>query len=293
MGYVKEFQDKIEKREIETFLICIKIDTQKLDMADRKNKNISVVIITLNEEKNIERCIKSAKQISNDIVVVDSGSMDKTVHLAMDLGARVFTKTWEGYASQKNFGNQKTINNLIFSMDADEEISKELASNILKEIAANKNDVNLSINILSNFEGKFIYHGGWYPDWHLRLFNKFNTHWNSDLVHERLVHKEVFPEIKVTGNLLHYTATNRYFFWTKMERYAFLYAENKVEKEVEYNAGKKYYSSIFRFIKEYILKMGFLDGSAGWVIAMQNARYTYLKYFYMEYLYELALDDLN
>ncbi len=262
-------------------------------MDDVKNKNISVVIITLNEEKNIERCIKSAKQISNDIVVVDSGSSDKTIQLANDLGARVFVKTWEGYASQKNFGNQKAINNLIFSMDADEEISKELASNILKELAANKNDVNLSINILSNFEGKFIYHGGWYPDWHLRLFNKENTSWSNDLVHERLVHNNSIPVTKVKGNLLHYTADTREFFRNKMDRYAFLYAENKVEKGIEYKVGKKFYSAIFRFIKEYVFKMGFLDGSAGWIIAMQNARYTYLKYFYMEYLYELALDDLN
>lgn len=262
-------------------------------MAESKSKNISVVIITLNEEKNIERCIHSAKQISNDIVVVDSGSKDKTMQLANKMGARVFIKTWEGYAAQKNFGNQKTINNLIFSMDADEEISKELASNILKAVSTNNNEVNLSVNILSNFEGKFIYHGGWYPDWHIRLFNKLITTWNNDLVHERLVHNKTVPTINLQGNLMHYTATTRDFFWKKMERYAFLYAENKVEKKIEYNAAKKYYSSIFRFIKEYIIKMGFLDGIAGWIIAMQNARYTYLKYFYMEYLYQLALDDSN
>ena len=261
-------------------------------MSLSKNK-ISVVVITLNEEKNIGRCIKSAQQISNDIVVVDSGSNDDTVRIANDLGARVFVKSWEGYASQKNYGNKNAINNLIFSMDADEEISIELAKSISKLVSENKKDINLSVNILSNFEGKFIYHGGWYPDWHLRLFNKENTGWNSDLVHERLVHKNPIQNIKVKGNLLHYTATTREFFWKKMDRYAFLYAEDKVGKGIKYSTGKKFYSSIFRFVKEYFLKMGFLDGNEGWTIAMLNARYTYLKYFYMEYQYEMAVKSQN
>jgi (heptosyl)LPS beta-1,4-glucosyltransferase len=245
---------------------------------------LSVVIITRNEEKNISRCIEHARRISNDIVVVDSGSTDNTVALAEKCGARVFIRNWTGYSAQKNFGNQQAHHDLVLSLDADEVVSDELAQSIREALKQYEKGTLLELNVLSRFEERFIYHGGWYPDWHTRIFEKNTTWWNSSDVHEKLQTSVPCKKIKLKGNLLHFTAPDKQGFREKMKNYALLFARNRFEKGMSYGFLKKYTSSVFRFVKEYFFKMGFLDGKAGWNIAWENALYTYLKYKYLENL---------
>ena len=260
---------------------------------DQAGISVSVVIITHNEEKNISRCIENAKRVSDDIVVVDSGSTDNTVSLAERVGARVFTRQWNGYSAQKNFGNQQTRNNLVLSLDADEVVSEELATSIKEALKNYQTGTLFEVNVLSRFENRFIYHGGWYPDWHTRIFEKNKTSWNNIDVHEKLQTNVPAKKVKLKGNLFHYTAPDKLLFREKMRSYAMLFARNRFEKGISYGIFKKYMSSAFRFSKEYIFKMGFLDGRAGWKVAWENALYTFLKYKYLENLNSLSVVNQN
>ena len=254
------------------------------------DKALSVVIITCNEENNIIRCIEHAKHVSNDIVVVDSGSNDKTVSLAEQAGARVFFRPWNGYSEQKNFGNQQTQNDIVLSLDADEVLSDELAVSIKKALKNYQPNTMLELNVLSKFENKFIYHGGWYPDWHPRIFEKKNVSWgNHAKVHESLQAAIPVRKIRLKGDLLHYTAPERKKYREKLKNYALLFAYDRFEKRIRHSPSKKYISSGFRFIKDYFFRMGFLDGKAGWNVIAENAVYTFLKYKYLENLYKLSL----
>ena len=252
----------------------------------RAASELSVVIIARNEEKNIRYCIESARQVSNDIiVVVDSGSTDDTARIAEGCDTRVYVRHWEGYSSQKNFGNQQARHDLILSLDADERVSAALAKSIRYSLKNYQPNTLFSINVLSNFEGRFIYHGGWYPDLHTRIFEKKATRWVHSEVHERLESDETARTIRLQGDILHYTAPDKIMFREKMKKYATLFAHDRFKKGINYSPFKKYFSSLFRFFKEYIVKMGFLDGRAGGNIAWENAVYTYLKYDYLEKLH--------
>lgn len=254
----------------------------------QKRSSLSVVIITYNEEKNIVRCIESVKGLSDDIIVVDSGSSDNTRWLAENAGAKVFLRRWDGYSSQKNFGNQQARYNRILSVDADEVVSERLAKSIREKLTDHSADTMFAVNILNNYEGKFIYHGGWYPDWHNRIFTKGAALWKDSGVHEKLNSAKATKVLKLEGDVLHYTAPGRVMFREKMKHYAMLFARNRFENGISYSPAKKYTSSAFRFVKEYVFKMGFLDGKAGWNIVCQNTAYTFLKYEYLENLYMMS-----
>ena len=260
---------------------------------NKQGNSLSVVIITCNEERNIVRCIESVKGLSDDIIVVDSGSTDATQSLAAEAGARVFVRKWDGYASQKNFGNEQAQNQRILSLDADEVVSAKLAKSIKKVLIDHSEDTLFALNILNNFEGKFIYHGGWYPDWHNRIFTKGAAQWTDYGVHETLDTCKNAKVMRLKGDVLHYTAPGKVMFREKMKHYAMLFARNRFENGVNYSSSKKYVSAVFRFMKEYVFKMGFLDGKAGWNIVCQNTWYTYLKYDYLENLYRMSLANQN
>lgn len=241
---------------------------------------ISAVVICRNEEKNILRCIRSLRPLCDDIIIVDSGSTDQTVQIAESEGAKVYHRNWTGYSDQKNYGNALARHDFIISIDADEELSEELRNNIRKEFS-NPLHSAYEFDFLTSWNDKFIRHGGWIPDAHIRLFDKTKIQWGSKGVHEELLLNGL-PSKKIKGYVLHYTASNRSYYRSKMDRYAQEFASNKLKLGKRSPAWKKYISSGFRFFRDYILKRGFLEGQAGWEIAAEEARYTYLKYKWSE-----------
>lgn len=238
--------------------------------------NLSAVIISFNEEQNIARCITALQALTQDIVVVDSGSKDNTIRIATELGARVFSRAWTGYADQKNFGNEQAHHDYILSVDADEVISFELAFHI-SEAMKNPQSSVYELDFLTSWGDRFIRHGGWVPDRHCRLFDKRKVRWQNRGVHEYLQMEGLQPE-RLPGYVFHYTAANKASYRLKMDRYAREFADARLASRRFSPCWKKYTSTAFRFLRDYIMKRGFLEGRAGLEIAFEEARYTWFKY---------------
>ncbi len=245
----------------------------------------SILIITYNEEKIIGRCIDAASKISNDIVIVDAYSEDKTVEIAKSKGANVFLKKWEGYSEAKNFGAGKCKNDWIISLDADEIVSEEFIRNIKKVKPVD--NIIYQINIKGNFLGKWIYYSGWYPSWKKRIYNKKYFFWNDAVVHESLVGKIEFDLKKIKGDILHYSYDNPDDVSIKSDRYAKLLAKSMVKNNNKPSMLKRLLGSRFKFINTYLFKLGFLDGRAGFRIAKMNAEIVKKKIYY----YDLYIND--
>lgn len=230
---------------------------------------IAAVVITLNEENNIEGCIRALQQVCKQVIVVDSESTDRTVRIARDLGAEVFVKPWEGYGAAKNFGNEQASVDWIVSVDADEFLSEELISslNALKPIDGHV----YMVNVLPNYCGIWIRHGNWHPDWNVRIFNRKEVKWNEDEVHEQLIGIPMNSKIKVNGPLLHYSYRTEEEHEQKIEYYAELGAKKMIANGDKLGVIKQLFGPIFRFLKGFILKLGILDGKMGWTIARKEA----------------------
>ncbi len=236
---------------------------------------LSVVIIAFNEEKNIEGCLKSVQSISDDIIVVDSFSTDKTVEVSKKYNAKVFQQEWLGYAKQKNYANSLAQNDYILSLDADEVLSEELKHSIEK---ITKWDGVYEFNRLTNYCGSWIKHCGWYPDKKIRIFPKVPTKWEGDFVHETLV---LPPNAKVhflKGDLLHYSYHSISDHYNQIEKYSTLHAQAMRQRGKKARWFNLYVNPAFKFFKTYFLQLGFLDGVAGYQVSKISAKSVYLKY---------------
>lgn len=234
---------------------------------------ISAVIITLNEEKNIERCLKSLQGVADEIIVVDSGSTDQTLQLAQALGASIKHQKWLGYSAQKNKGNEWASHDWILSLDADECLSDALAQEIIQ---IKKNPQTARINRLTNYCGTWIKHGSWFPDKKIRFFNRMNAQWEGD-IHEQIVFKQAEKIIDFRGLLLHYSYHETSEHWQQLHKFTTLTAQHAIKKGKQSNWVMMYLSPVWRFIRDYIIKLGFLDGAAGFQIARISAYGVYLK----------------
>lgn len=242
---------------------------------------ISAVIITFNEEKNIERCIRSLHGVADEIIVMDSFSTDRTVEIARDLGAIVIQAPWEGYAKTKNKANQHAHYSYILSVDADEALSETLRQSILQEKEKGLKGV-YEMNRLTNYCGHWIRHCGWYPDRKVRLFPKDQSSWQGDFVHEVLVYPNTLPKTRLKGDLLHYSFTSIEDHLKRIEKYA------PLEAKKLYSIGKKptfyhfYLKPTLKFLSMYFLRLGFLDGYYGYKVCQLSAyamkeRYRHLQ----------------
>jgi len=239
--------------------------------------NLSVVVITYNEAKHIKRCLDSVQGLADEIIVVDSGSKDITKDIAQSCGAIVVHQDWLGFGEQKNFANNLTTNDWILSLDADEALSFELKEEI--SVVMKRPFYNVySMNRLNKYCGKWLRHGGWYPDTKLRLFNKNFAHWNTNRVHEIL---EVVSNVsigKLKNNILHYPFDSITEHKQRTEKYALLGAEQIFLKGNKPNFWKIYFSGCFRFFRNYVLKGGFLDGYHGFWASKITAQAVSKKY---------------
>lgn len=236
---------------------------------------ISAIIITLNEERNIERCIASLHGVADEVVVIDSGSTDNTKAICEKLGARFVHHDWAGYSGQKNFANAQAKFPYIYSIDADEALSEELKKSILEAKAKGLNGV-YKHNRLTNYCGAWIKHLGWYPDVKVRLFPS-STRWEGE-IHEQLVFEGNPKEIFLAGDLLHYSYNNQIEHRERADKYSMLTAKKMFDQGKKASALKPLLSSIARFFSMYFIRLGFLDGGAGFRISVISAQSNAVKY---------------
>ncbi|HWH70893.1 MAG TPA: glycosyltransferase family 2 protein [Candidatus Sulfotelmatobacter sp.] len=239
---------------------------------------ISFCLITLNEEANLARCLKSCAGLADEIVVLDSGSTDRTKAIARQFGARWEQQAWLGYVGQKNKVLSLAQHEWVLSLDADEELSAELRDEI-RAFKANAPGPEISgydVPRCVLYEGRWIRHGDWYPDRLVRLFRRERARFTGGKVHERL---EISGEIRsFQGELYHYSFTDAADHWARCQRYARLWAETQFAKGRKAGVLAPYYHAVFRWLRGYVLRAGFLDGSQGRRIAGFCAREVFLKY---------------
>ncbi len=239
---------------------------------------ISAVLITLNEEKNIAAAIESVAW-ADEIIVVDSDSSDSTREIAEASGAKVITREWQGFASQKQFAADQAENDWIISLDADERVSSELRAEILSLKSAADLADGYKIPRLSFYMDQAIRHGGWYPDWQLRFFNRKKGRWKDVLIHESFKLVSGSQTAKLAGNILHYSVENALHHHRMIgERYAPMAARQMFDNGHRTSPLKIFFAGPTTFIRTYFLKAGFLDGLPGLTIARFAAHHAFLKH---------------
>ena len=239
---------------------------------------LSVVIITFNEERNIKRCLDSVAPVADEIIVVDSHSTDATEAICDRYDVKFFTQDWIGYIDQKNLANDLATCDLILSIDADEALSEKLAQSIQKIKNHNIENRAFSMNRLMNYCGKWIRHSGWYPDTKVRIFRRGQAEWTGKKVHETLSLATDTQIIHLDGDLLHYSFYSIEEHRRQNEKFARLSAEEIVESGKKTTLFKAYTHTVWRLIRDFIFKGGFLDGHTGLTICKINARGVWLKY---------------
>jgi len=245
--------------------------------------SISVVIITKNEAHIIGTTLQSLQGITDDIVIVDSGSTDTTLAIAQQFGAKIIETTWEGYGQNKNKGIAAAKYNWILNLDADEAIDDTLKSAIINLDFNNENAV-YNFKFKNYFCNKWIRFGEWSGDKHIRLFNRNKIQWNTAAVHEGLTLQNTNTVILLPGNVLHYTTQHIDEYIDKTIEYAKLNAKKYHQQGKQAGFFKLYIAPGLTFIQHYILQLGFLDGREGFMIAKTTAWYTFLKYSFLKEL---------
>lgn len=238
---------------------------------------ISAVIITLNEERNIKRCLESIKDVVDEIVVIDSFSTDKTKEICESYNALFIENKFQGYSAQKNFGIKKAKYQYILSLDADEELSDKLKRSILAVKSNWKYDA-YSFNRLSNYCGKWIKFGGWYPDQKVRLWDSKKGNWGGFKVHEELIFNKRVTTKHLKGDLLHYTYYSIDEHVIQTNKYSTILASSYYDNGRSITFLGILIRSIWRFLRDYIIKVGFLSGLSGLIIAVIASTEVFLKY---------------
>lgn len=235
---------------------------------------LSVIIITKNEAHNIRACLESVNW-ADEIIVVDSGSNDGTPDVCRKLGAKVYTHDWPGYGAQKNRALGYASGDWVLSLDADERVTPELHAQLIRAMRETGKE-GFYMPRLSQFCGQFIRHSGWYPDHVLRLFKRASGRFSDDLVHESVILQG--RSGRLSSPLLHYSYLTGADVERKVEQYSSAAARQMFDKGKTAIRADAPIRAAWAFFRTYCLRLGFLDGTAGFNIARMNARTTYLKY---------------
>ena len=244
---------------------------------------ISAVIITFNEERNIVRCLQSLEGIADEIVVVDSLSTDATVDLCKPFNARILQHEFEGYMQQKTWACLQAEYDFILSLDADEVLSPELRNSIL-EVKNNWKADGFIFSRLTDYKGKWIRHSGWYPDRKLRLWDRRKGNWSGINLHESVKMADGSRVEKLSGDLLHYSYYSTQQHLDQINKFTEIAAREGIAKGKNTSMFVIILKSIWKFKRDYIFKLGFLDGSAGFVVCYLSAHTTFIKYLKMREL---------
>jgi glycosyltransferase involved in cell wall biosynthesis len=238
---------------------------------------LSVVIITFNEEHNIERCIRSVREVADEIIVLDSFSTDQTVDIARSLGAIVHQEKFRGYIGQKNLAIQLASHDYVLSLDADEALDEKLAASILGV----KNDFTrraYRMNRCTNYCGHFIRHGLWYPDSKIRLFDRRCARWAGMNPHDKIEVDHNFSVGRLEGDILHYSfSTPEDLVWQN-NRLSSIAAASLYARGQRSSWFKILVRPAWAFINGYFFRLGFLDGFDGFVIAVHTSHQVFMKY---------------
>lgn len=245
---------------------------------------LSLVIITLDEEANIERCIRSVPW-ADDVVVLDSGSKDRTVEIARGLGARVFCEAWRGYRDQKARATELAAHDWVLSLDADEALSpeavKELEEIFATGLLAEEHEAGggridgLEFPRLSYHMERWIRHGGWYPDWQLRLFHRRRSAWSAGHVHERVAADRVR---RLTSPIHHWPFADLSEQVRTNNNYSSLGARDLFDRGRRFHVLALVFKPWSKFMETYLIKGGWRDGLPGFIIAVGAAYSVFLKF---------------
>lgn len=238
---------------------------------------LSTVIITYNEEKNIERCIESVQNISDEILVVDSFSTDKTPQICEAKGVRFLQNPFEGHVEQKNFAMQQATYPYILSLDADEALDQKLQAAIA-QVKQNWTKDGYSFSRLTNYCGQWIRHGGWYPDEKIRLWERSKGKWGGVNPHDKVILEKGNSTTHLKGDLLHYSFHSIRQHLEVVNKYSEIGAQEAFKKGKKGSLFKILANPSFRFFRGYILQRGFMDGYYGLVIAIISSFATFVKY---------------
>ncbi|HUI96078.1 MAG TPA: glycosyltransferase family 2 protein [Xanthobacteraceae bacterium] len=235
---------------------------------------LSAIIITKNEEANIAACLDGLA-FCDERIVVDAGSTDRTAEIAAQKGARVVAHDWQGFGAQKNFALSLAQGDWVLSIDADERVSPALAREIAHAIAAGRAD-GYEIPRLSSFAGREMRHSGWLPDYVLRLFRRGKARFSDDLVHERVICGG--PVARLSEQLAHCSVTRLEEAISRIDRYSTAGAAMLVASGRRVPFWRGITHGLWTFFRVYVLRLGFLDGREGFLLAVANAEGTYYRY---------------
>ena len=242
---------------------------------------LSAVIITKNAASQLGDCLASVA-FADEILVVDSGSGDGTVELARGHGARVLEQDWLGFGAQKQFAVEAATHDWVLCVDADERVSPVLRESITRELAAPRARV-YAVARCNRFLGRWLRHGEGYPDWSVRLFHRGHARWRDDPVHEKVISDA--PARRLAGDLMHDSAETLEKYLDKQNRYTSLQAESLRAAGRRATVAHLALSPVLRFVKFYLLRLGFLDGAPGLVhiaIGCMNSFNKYAKLIALE-----------
>ena len=251
---------------------------------------LSVVVITYNEERNIGRCLDSVRDVADDIVVVDSYSIDRTKEICMQKGARFIPHTFHSHIDQKNWAITQARYPHILSLDADEALSEQLRESIF-EVKNNWQCDGYYFNRLTNYCGKWIRHTTWYPSRKLRLWDSRRGHWGGMNPHDKYILDPGTEKRYLKGDLLHYSYYSIEEHAIQLEKFSSILAQSYFNRGVRTSVAKRILHTSWRFMNDFIIRLGFLEGSAGFTISRLGAREVRLKYLKLRDLWRKQNDS--
>ena len=242
----------------------------------RNDPRISAVVVCYDERDNIEQCLKSLSW-ADEIVVVDSFSTDGTAELCKKYTNRVYQREWPGYIEQKAYAVSLAKNEWVFSLDSDEVVTDILRDEILTRLSADKDEMNgYYVKRHSFYLGRWINHGGWYPDYKLRLFKKDKVFHGGENPHDRYFVKGMTARLK--GEIEHYTYRNISDQLSTIDRFSEIASEGLYRRDSRFALIKMLFKPPASFLETYVYKLGFLDGLAGFIISVLTSYYVFVKY---------------
>jgi glycosyltransferase involved in cell wall biosynthesis len=246
---------------------------------------ISAVIISLNEEKDIGRCLESLQGIADEILVLDSFSSDGTEKICRSFGVRFEQHAFDGYVSQKNRATSMATYDYILSLDADEALSEEMK----EEVSRIKEEWRFDgyiFNRRNSWCGRWMRFTTLYPDRKLRLFDRRKAVWDGLDPHDYVKPDKNARIVRATGDLLHWAIHSIEEQKNKTDHFARISAQSYLSRGIKARFGSAFFHSLWRWFREYCVRLGFLEGYAGWQIARYSALYAWKKYYYLRQLYE-------
>ena len=248
---------------------------------------LSVVVITKNEQDNILNCLESVKW-ADEVIVVDSGSTDRTEEICRKYTDNFYVKDWPGFGIQKQRALDLATHEWVLSIDADERVTSELKNEIISVLSSNSTVNGYLIPRLSNYLGKDIRHAGWYPDYTLRLVKRSKSHFTKDIVHEKMIVDGSID--KLVNHFLHYPYKDIAHHMQKLNSYSSLSAEKMHASVKRVSWLMILFKAFFGFVRAYILRKGFLDGWQGFAVSVSTAVSVYYKYLKLK---ELEIGDIK